>query len=166
MDSLAHGLYGAAIFKKKKSLFWWVLVTGMIPDIIVIFYDEVWTHRVYPILQQLLELRLTMPPSYYLYYITHSFITTLIIFISLRLIRKELSILAFPLALHILFDIPFHCGVFATRFFYPISNFNICGYSYTDFNHAWLWPVNYIIIGLLYYFLRRREKRQNRKRFL
>lgn len=77
-----------------------------------------------------------MQSSYTLYYITHSFITVGLVFILLRFIRKELSILAFPLAFHVLFDIPFHCGIFGTRLIYPISDISFCGYEYTDFNHA------------------------------
>lgn len=165
MDTLAHGLYGAAIFRKKKSLFWWALLFGMLPDIIFIAYHEIIESRLYPLLFHSLHINLAMGSPNTLYYITHSFVTVGLVFILLYFIRRELTILTFPLTLHILFDIPFHCGEFGTRFLYPFSNISFCGYDYADFNHAWLWPINYTIIGILYYFLQRREKRK-KKSFL
>lgn len=47
MDTLAHGLYGAAFFKKKRKLFWWALLIGMLPDILFIGYHELWEGKLY-----------------------------------------------------------------------------------------------------------------------
>src|SRR2546421_5039705 len=149
MDILAHGLYGGAIvLKKSPQLYWLGVVAGMSPDIVACSF------RLYKVgmkkaLPSFLGLRHDLPNSAYtVYHITHSFITAFCLFLVLFLIHRNWAILALPYALHILCDIPFHTGRFATRFLYPLSAFHIDGYEYAT--HKWLYIANYLMVTVVY----------------
>ncbi len=114
---MAHGLLGAAIFvpTKNDKLMFLGGVIGMLPDVIVygVFAAQGYTIPYAP--------EASLP----LYHITHSLIfagAAAIIF------RKY----AIPYILHILLNIPTHCGAFATQFLYPLSNFSFCAFNYAD----------------------------------
>ncbi len=152
MDILAHGLYGGAlVLKKSPQLYWLSVLSGMAPDIVA------GSFRLYKAgskkaLPSFLGIHHDLPDSAYTaYHITHSFITAFCLFLVLFFIHRDLAILALPYAFHILCDIPFHTGRFATRFLYPLSSFHINGYEYA--RHKWLYVPNYLLIAIVYIFL-------------
>src|SRR5579864_3242332 len=154
MDILAHGLYGGAIvLKKSPQLYWLGVLSGMSPDILAGSF-RLYKAGVRKALPSFLGIHHDLPGSAYtVYHITHSFITAFCLFLVLFLIHRDFAILSLPYAFHILCDIPFHTGRFATRFLYPLSNFHINGYEYAK--HKWLYVPNYLVILLFYLSLMR-----------
>lgn len=138
MDTLAHGLYGAAVFAptRDERLMFFGGVMGMLPDVIV--------YGVYVL--QGYTIPYVPEASLGLYHWTHSFLVPLILFI---ILKKKWRFLAISYGLHILFDIPTHCGNFATVPFFPFSNWSTCGLNYAD--SLWAWEINYgILVGIFY----------------
>lgn len=141
MDTLAHGLYGAVIFAPTRDERLMVLggFTGMLPDLIV--------YGVYGL--QGYHIPNVPESSLSLYHWTHSLIVVAVIALILFVIKKKWALLVLPLALHIIFDIPTHCGIFGTVPFYPLSTWNTCGFSYAD--NLWAWEINYgVLVGIFY----------------
>ena len=142
MDTLAHGLYGAAIFgpTRDERLMFLGGAMGMLPDVIV--------YGVYAI--QGYTIPYVPEASLGLYHWTHSLVVIAVIALVLFIIKKKWALLALPYALHILFDIPTHCGTFGTVPFFPLSNWSTCGFNYAD--SLWAWEINYgILVGIFYF---------------
>ena len=140
MDTLAHALYGATIvahtLDEKKMLV--AATMGMMPDLIVYGVYLAKGH---------------IPPfvpaeSVNLYHYTHSLFVPALLWL---LLPKKWRVFAIPYALHIFLDIPTHCGLFATKFLFPLSNFSTCGFNYAD--HWWAWELNYGLIILIFYII-------------
>ncbi len=136
MDTLAHGLYGAALVagtRDEKKMFL-AATFGMLPDIIPYAVSLAQHGNIY-------DVNLT------LYYATHNIFAAVLL---LLLFRKH-WFLAGAYGLHVFFDIFTHCGLFATRFLFPLSNLNFCTFNYGA-GDAWLaWEINYgILIGIYY----------------
>lgn len=154
MTFLEHGLYGGAIvLKNNPNLYWWSFIAGVFPDIPPLIFaihkvdfKKALKHFTWKAIEG------AVPESVYkVYDFSHSFITTLILFLVLYLIKPELSILAIAYGLHIVCDIPFHNSRFSTRFLYPLSNFHIHGYSQRK--HRWIHGANLLLLIILYWFL-------------
>lgn len=137
MDTLAHGLYGAALLAHTKDERLMVAAgfMGMLPDVIV--YATGVVSR-------------TDPTKFIdLYRWTHSLLPLSLVALVLLVFKRKWLILLAPYLLHLLFDVPLHCGVFSTRLFYPLSDFHVCGINYAD--NWWAWEVNYgILVGIFY----------------
>jgi membrane-bound metal-dependent hydrolase YbcI (DUF457 family) len=132
MTPLEHGLYGGAlVFKNKPQLYLVAFAAGIMLDMSLLAVPYALCMR--KIGQLLLQKDRndedTPEVVYTLYDFSHSFVTALILFASLSLVKKEWSVLALGYGLHIACDIPFHDNRFSTRFLYPISTFHIHGYS-------------------------------------
>lgn len=141
MDTLAHGLYGAAIFAptRDERLIFLGGVMGMLPDLVV--------YGIYGL--QGYHIPNVPESSLGLYHITHSLVLVAAVAAVIFLIKKKWALLALPYALHILFDIPTHCGIFATVPFFPLSNWSTCGFNYAD--SLWAWEINYgVLVGIFY----------------
>ena len=94
---------------------------------------------------------------YTLYDFSHSFVTSLILFASRSLVKKEWSVLALAYGLHIACDISFHDSRSSTRFLYPISTFHIHGYSYAE--HKWVMGMQYpLLLGIYAALILRQER--------
>jgi len=146
MDTLAHGLYGAAIFAHTKNEKLMALggILGMLPDLIVY---GVYAAKGY------------IPPnvpesSLSLYHVTHSLVLVGAVAALLFIFKRKWAVFILPYALHILFDIPTHCGLFSTWFLYPVSDINFCNFNYGE--SLWAWEINYGIIVFIYYLIYRR----------
>lgn len=138
MDTLAHGLYGVALVAKNRDekMMVTAAISGMLPDIIPYGVAFIQNHNIYA-------------TNVTLYYSTHNIFVPVIAFMILWFFKRKWSILALPYLLHVLFDIFTHCGVYATRFLFPVSQFHFCGVNYGDY--WWMWEVNYgILIGIFY----------------
>ena len=156
MTSLEHGLYGGAIaYSVNPHLFLWGVAFGIIPDIppsALAIYEGGLSKAVKRALKGGVD---DLPEYVYkIYDVTHSFITTGIIFLTLVFINKSITVLALAYGSHILLDIPFHDSRFSTRFLYPLSNFHIHGYSETK--HKWVLLAQYPILFVIYFFLLKR----------
>lgn len=153
MDTLAHGLYGAAILVPTKKEKWMVAAgaAGMLPDLITqsaivaqlglkTGLETLGGHGVgFPL--DLVNL----------YYWTHSFFPILGVGVLLWIFKRKYAILVLPYMLHIFFDIFTHCGLFGTHIFYPLSNWSFCGVDYAE--SLWFWEINYGVIVGIYYLL-------------
>ena len=146
MDTLAHALWGVTIVR-RKNLFWWLLLFGALPDLLTSAYGLL---RFGP--ESVLIFggfkKGILPPAYYqFYFLTHSFFTAGLIFFAFYFLKRKYTILVVPYFFHILCDIPFHCGSFSTRFLYPLSDFHLCGISYSA--NLSLKVVNYLMLILI-----------------
>ena len=153
MDTLAHGLYGAAIFVPTKNERWMVAggFLGMLPDLITQGAIVV-KLGVGSGLTTLGGQGVGFPPELiHLYYFTHSLFPILVVGVAIFLWRRKYAVLVLPYMLHVFFDIFTHCGLFGTRIFYPFSNLNFCGVNYAD--SLWFWEINYGVLVGLYYLL-------------
>lgn len=149
MDTLAHGLYGAAVVANKRSEKLMVLsgAVGMLPDLIV--QGAVIVERgLVPGLKVMGAAGDDFPSNLLLLYrATHSLFVPAFLWLVLP---KKWRVLAFPYLLHVLFDVFTHCGLFGTRIFFPLSDFHICGINYAE--SLWAWEINYgVLVGI--YFL-------------
>lgn len=140
MDTLAHGLYGAALVAgtrdEKKMLA--AAIMGMMPDIVPYTVSLVQTHTT------------IFADNTNLYYATHSLLIVAIM-AAILLIFKHRRWLIFvaPYLLHLLFDIPTHCGLYATRLFFPFNDLHFCGINYGS--DWWMWEINYgVLVGIYY----------------
>lgn len=153
MDTLAHGLIGGAVFGKtrdEKQIFIGGLM-GMMPDIII-FSTVILGMGLSKGLDFIVNPNPVVPKIYVdFYYVTHSLIIALVIAAILFLIKHKWVFFVIPYILHILVDVPFHCGLFATRIFYPFNAFHVCGVDYTE--HIWLWEISYGALVGIYYFI-------------
>lgn len=154
MTFLEHGLYGGAVvLKNNPGLYWWSFAAGLFPDIPPLLFS-MYKVGIKKALRHFTwrALEVDLPESAYkVYDLSHSFITTLVLFLVLYLINPSLSILAIAYGLHILCDIPFHDSRFSTRFLYPLTNFHIHGYSQRK--HKWIHVANFFLLVALYFFL-------------
>jgi hypothetical protein len=154
MTPLEHGLIGGAVvFKSHPQFYWWAFFSGTLSDLVMFSYAG-YKVGVLKGIREIIGDHKGMPESVYtVYYYSHSLITTCALFLVLSFIQKDLALLAVPYELHILCDIPFHDSRFSTRFHYPLSNFQIHGYSQRL--HRWVHLPILFLIGLLYVFLLR-----------
>ncbi|MBI3888039.1 hypothetical protein HY310_03145, partial [Candidatus Microgenomates bacterium] len=82
----------------------------------------------------------------YLYRATHTVFVPA--FLAL-ILPKKYKILALPYFLHILLEIPTHCGTFATRILWPFFDFHTCGVDYAT--NQWMWEISYgVLLGIFY----------------
>ena len=171
MDIFAHGLWAAAgahglnLKKKNKLSVAWVTFWGIFPDLFA--FTPVFTVLFWNLIFQKSGLRggaesafaSLGPLTSHLYSISHSLIVFAIIFAAVALIKKcsvwELS----GWLLHILIDIPSHSKEFyPTPFLWPVSRFEVSGYSWA---HPVFLALNYFAIISVYILL---SRRRNKKR--
>ena len=144
MDPFSHALYGGLISRNRQT-FILGFIFGALPDLVLVTLSP----------RQAFEIFVTSSaqlPHYYiiLYRYLHSLLTAGLIYLFLSLFFPRYRVFALPYLFHIIVDIFTHCGQYATRFFYPLSQISICGYSYEG--RYWLWFVNYLIIFGCYYY--------------
>jgi hypothetical protein len=109
------------------------------------------------------EAMATLPPAFLvLYHLLHSFIVFGIAAILVWKWKPALLPAMSAWALHIIMDIPFHTGMFATRFLYPIlPNLSVSGISWADYR---LLAVSYFLLLVTWYYLEMRELAKHRRR--
>ncbi len=157
MDIFSHGLYGGiALGRKSKRSYWTAFAFGILPDLLsfgilfaltigIALWTGDWSHA---------ARRGPPDPStipqyvYSLYNLTHSFVTFVVVFGFVWIIRKKplLEMCAWPL--HISVDIFTHSDeFFPTPFLWPISNVHFDGYSW---GHLIIFIPNVVLILTLY----------------
>lgn len=139
MDTLSHAAWGATIIRKKPEL-WWAAFSGALPDLITALYGLLVHKKGY--FKFLKEFAFSKKADdYYIkvYYFSHSFIPITLVTLIIYFVRPAWAVIAIPYYLHILVDIFSHRGIWATRIFYPFSNFHFEGRNW--------WQNNWISIG-------------------
>lgn len=151
MDTLAHGLYGAALLAptRDQRLMMVAGVVGMLPDLVVQGTIIVQTGLVsgLKIMGGAGEGFPTDLISFYRW--THSLLAVAVLAGFLLVFKRKYLALGLPYALHIFFDIFTHCGVFGTRIFFPFSDWHVCGVNYAE--SLWFWELNYgFLVGIYF----------------
>lgn len=140
MDSVSHAAWGATIVR-KTPLVWWAVLAGALPDIIPAVYGLIRYRRKYVRALEKLSMAAEINHRYMrIYHWTHSLIPISVVAAALLLVSPAWAMVTLPYYLHILLDIPTHHGVWATRLFYPFSDFHFAG------GHDW-WKNRWISLG-------------------
>ncbi|MFA6553568.1 MAG: hypothetical protein WCT27_04010 [Patescibacteria group bacterium] len=151
MDTVSHGAWGALIVR-KTGLVGWALLTGALPDILPALY-ELARHPV-KFIRGLINKSLADNPSrMYLtiYHWAHSLLPISFVTLLVLIFAPARSILAVPYYMHIFLDIFTHRGKWATRIFYPFSDFHFDG---TDWwRHSWISIANWAVIAVVGVFI-------------
>lgn len=163
MDIIAHGLWANAIYrgvttgkniKPSKTKIWTVIFFGLIPDLLS--FGPIFFWSIYEFLFRGMEIPFrgmhsqVSIPNYIFgtYNYTHSFIIFLAIFGIVWLIRKKPFWLMYGWGLHILIDIFSHAKeFFPTPFLFPISNFQVSGWSW---HNPVFMAINYSLLVSVY----------------
>lgn len=139
MDVFSHAAWGATIIR-KPPLVWWAALFGALPDILTSFFGLLkYRGKFLKELDSMMNGDSKYRIYFQVYYYTHSFIPITGLAIILYLIAPSYWIITIPYYLHILLDIFTHRGIWATRIFYPFSNFHFNG-------HDW-WKNKWFSIG-------------------
>ncbi len=144
MDTLSHGTWGAIIVR-KAGLVWWALLTGALPDILPALY-ELARHPVKFIRNLINKSLADNPSAMYLriYHWAHSLLPISGVSLVLVIFAPTRLVLVIPYYLHIFMDIFTHRGKWATRIFYPISDFHFEGMDW--WRHHWISFANWAAI--------------------
>lgn len=152
MDTLAHGLFGAAVLTptRNEKLMAIAGAMGMLPDLVV-QGAVIWETGFGEGLRIVAARGDDFPQNLMvLYRASHSLVAVVVIAVLLLAFKRKYLLLAAPYLLHVLFDVFTHCGLFGTRLFYPFSDWHFCGLSYAD--NLWGWEITYgVLVGI--YFL-------------
>jgi hypothetical protein len=154
MDTLAHGLWGGAVFGQKKDSPWkWAFWLGMMPDLLSFgpyflthipdIYTRWTTHHFGPPDHH------TIPAYvYHAYNVTHSLVIWAILFGIVWYWRGKIFWPLAAWALHILCDIPLHSlRFFPTPYLWP---FHTPFYDGNPWGHKTFMIANYGFICLTY----------------
>lgn len=128
MDGVLHAFWGltlARIFYKKKKIWLWGVLLGILPDLLGagpwMYYRNIL--KVYNIYQI---------PNWALncYNATHNLFTSALVFLIIYLIAKKYLFLAFAYLAHIITDIFAHCEPIGIKIFFPLSTWSYCSPLY------------------------------------
>jgi hypothetical protein len=154
MDTLAHGLWGGALFlRRPRREFFAAMFLGMTPDLLSfgIFHA---THPGW--ISRRIMGEISGPPDlatlpayvFHTYNITHSLIVWAAVFVLLWLIRKKPAWIVAAGILHILCDIPTHTqSYFPTPFIWPFPTPFVNGIPWST---PGFMIVNYMAIAVVY----------------
>ncbi len=109
------------------------------------------------------EAMASLPPAFMvLYHLLHSFVVFGIAAIIVWKLQPRLLPAMSAWAFHICMDIPFHDGMFATRFLYPVlPNVYVSGFAWSDYR---LLAASYFLLLVTWYYLEMRELAKHRRR--
>ncbi|MBM7616366.1 hypothetical protein [Alkaliphilus hydrothermalis] len=149
MDVLTHGLWGGLFCGKKKGLFKYAVIFGLLPDLIVFLPHTIMELVMGNVVMGKPALESFDHWVFVLYNFTHSLVVAAILWTMIRKIwGKEISIAFLAWPLHILMDIPTHSAdFFPTKFLYPLSHLHIDGVGWS---HPYILATNYTLLVLLY----------------
>lgn len=139
MDTFSHAAWGATIIRKNPQI-WWAALFGALPDLLAALYGLLAYRSNY--LKYLNRFAFAEHVNdYYLkvYYFFHSFIPISVFTLILYVVSPSYVAVTIPYYLHILMDIFTHQGAWATRIFYPLSDFHFQGMNW--------WKNKWITIG-------------------
>ncbi|MFH1207562.1 MAG: hypothetical protein V1668_03065 [Patescibacteria group bacterium] len=151
MDTASHGAWGALVVR-KAGLVGWAVLTGALPDIIPALYELVRHPRKY--IRGLVSKSLGDNPSdayLHIYHWAHSLLPISFVTIIVSIFTPTGWMLAAPYYLHIFLDIFTHRGRWATRIFYPVSDFHFEGFDWWRYN--WISIANWATIAVVGVFI-------------
>lgn len=130
MDTISHAAWGATIVRKSR-LVWWAAFAAALPDLIPAAFGLLRYKRRYYLDMANLSF-IDKPESAYMriYHFTHSLVPITVLAVVLRFLAPGWWIIVIPYYSHVLLDIGTHRGVWATRIFYPFSDFHFEGYNW------------------------------------
>jgi len=144
MDSVSHAVWGATIIRKAPYL-WWAAFFGILPDLIWgVYWALVFRSQSF---KKGIENRLDVnirSAHFKVYYFVHSLIPISVVAVIIYLVSPSFTIVVIPYYIHIIMDIFTHRGVWATRIFYPISDFHFEGMDW--WRNQWISVGNWIAI--------------------
>ena len=152
MDIIAHALLTNLVF---KDLPWqtrrWAIVLGVLPDIIGlcgIYNNKFFRKRLF-----FKKPPAALVPTYVktIYAVMHSIPVWLTIFLGLRLLAPDWSIIWCAWGLHIMVDIFTHSddSMMAAPVFWPFTNYSFNGMKWSN---KWFLLFNYCLLLFLYLF--------------
>ncbi len=151
MDIFAHALWSWLLFSSFGNIFL-IILFGVLPDLIPFSPTTIqifakFKFKTFKKWKHPQEMEKQIPKyTHFVYNITHSFVTVIILAIILYIFAKPYAVLMLPWTFHILVDIPTHKKeFFPTRFLYPISDFCIDGISWAT---SWFMILNYSLIAI------------------
>lgn len=164
MDVVAHGLWGGALFGRRRGkLFLSAALLGMAPDLLSFGVFHI-TRPGWMVGRLAGEISgppaLSILPAYvfYSYNVTHSLIVcAAIFFLAWRVVKRPPWLLG-AWALHILCDIPTHGkSYFPTPFLWPLPTPFVDGINWaTPQFMAWNYSCLIVVYGWLFFYRRRR----------
>jgi len=152
MDNLTHFLFGYILFVGRVNAILILLFTNL-PDIIAapsrIYYTIIKDKK-----RTFGEFNFWIPNKHYLklYRSTHSLIFCLLLGFILSLFTKKYLVLTACIASHIILDVFSHSGKWATRIFYPFSDFHINSFNWFKKDNFIKSVIIFIIIVLIVLF--------------
>ncbi|MFA5051615.1 MAG: hypothetical protein WC544_00960 [Patescibacteria group bacterium] len=155
MDTISHSAWGALVVR-KAGLVGWAVLTGALPDIIPALYEL--ARRPRKFIHDLITKSLGDNPSdIYLriYHWSHSLLPISVVTLAVRVFAPTYWLLAIPYYLHIFLDIFTHRGKWATRIFYPVSDFHFEGLDWWRRN--WVSFANWgaiAVVGVIIYIIK------------
>jgi len=154
MDSFSHAAWGATIIRKSPFV-WWAALFGALPDLITALYGLFRHRKSYlKYLNKLAFAEGANDDYLKVYHFFHSFVPISLFTFVLSFVNSSYLIITIPYYLHILMDIFTHQGVWATKIFYPLSNFHFEGYNW--WKHKWAsignWAALIIINVIIFVF--------------
>ncbi|RLG90174.1 MAG: hypothetical protein DRO36_06540 [Candidatus Hecatellales archaeon] len=147
MDSVSHAAWGATIIRKLPHV-WWAVFFGLLPDII---WGVYWALKYRgQSFNRGLEVRNSpenLEVHFQVYYFVHSLIPITVVTIIIYLVAPSYTIVVIPYYLHIIMDIFTHQGVWATRIFYPLSDFYFEGRDW--WRNRWISIGNWLALVVI-----------------
>lgn len=144
MDSVSHAAWGATIIRKFPFV-WWAVLSGALPDIIAASYGFLkFRGRYVKVLDEFARLGRTDDAYMRVYYWSHSLLPITLVAVVIALVSPAWLVVAVPYYLHIFMDIPTHRGIWATRPFYPLSDFRFEGHDW--WTNKWASIGNWVIL--------------------
>jgi len=152
MDVFAHAAWGATIIRKEPHV-WWAALFGSLPDVIPAVYGFFKFKRGYTkILTEMGDNMHEGNPYFNVYRYTHSLVPITVVTIILYFVIPDYWFVTLPYYLHIFMDVFTHQKVWATRLFYPLSDFHIEGWNW--WHNKWISLGNWIaliVINFLFF---------------
>lgn len=147
MDVFSHGLWGGLVLGRNGG-YSLAAAFGMLPDLLA-FGPYIAVSAVRK------KFAVGKPNAgeipewvHVMYNITHSFITSGIIFTVLFFINRGAAFLFLAWPLHIIFDIPTHRrDFFPTKFLYPLSTFHFSG---IEWSNRYIMSANILLLAAAY----------------
>jgi membrane-bound metal-dependent hydrolase YbcI (DUF457 family) len=165
MDVLSHGLWGGVLFgERSRSQFWTAFGFGVAPDLVTFSPVIIeWAIHGEPALTRFgpPPLKIIPPYVFQLYDFTHSLIVWAIASTLLWIFLRKLFWPSLAWGFHILCDIPTHTtSFFPTPFLWPFPTPYLNGFRWS---RPWFMISNYLLLLLVFIFLRKRRHSRSDK---
>lgn len=148
MDVFSHSVWGATIIR-KSPLVCWAALFGALPDIIPFVYGVVRFKKAYAKRLRKMGRDEHSSDSYFrVYHFCHSLVPITIVTVIIYYTVPSYWYITIPYYFHIIMDIITHQRIWATRIFYPFSDFHF-QFGKNWWQNHWISAVNWgVLIGV------------------